>query len=139
MGSRCKKALIAENVRDSLQSWCKRVKERSKHNAVNSITTRSTCSLGSTIDGGDVIITVALGTILPCSSTGSLNNLVDDTIINDLQNAPNIGNSDPSRHELSFRVSGYTSYGFNYEDEIEDIVDDEEEKVETIFDLLRHE
>lgn len=55
------------------------------------------------------------------------------------KNAPNIGNSDPSRHELSFRVSGYTSYGFNYEDEIEDIVDDEEEKVETIFDLLRHE
>ncbi|KAK6121337.1 hypothetical protein DH2020_044909 [Rehmannia glutinosa] len=43
MGSRCKKALIAESVRDSLHSWCKRVKERSK--TTMSVTTRSTCSL----------------------------------------------------------------------------------------------
>lgn len=137
MGSHCKKALIAENVRDSLHSWCKRVKERSKHNTVNSITTRSTCSLGSTIDEGDEIITVASATISPCSSTGSLNNMLDDTMANDLPDAPIIGSSDRSKHELSFRVSEYASYGFNYENEIQDNVDDEEGKVETLFDLLR--
>ncbi|KAL0348246.1 UNVERIFIED_CONTAM: MLO-like protein 4 [Sesamum angustifolium] len=38
MGSRCKKALIAESVRESLHSWCKRVKERSK--TTMSVTTR---------------------------------------------------------------------------------------------------
>ncbi|KAL1802133.1 hypothetical protein ACET3Z_030780 [Daucus carota] len=137
MGSRLKKSLIAENVRDSLHSWCKRVKERSKHNAVNSITTRSTCSLGSTIDEGDEIITVASRTISPCSSTGSLNNLVDDSMTNELPDAPIIGSSDRSNHELSFRVSDYASYGFNYESEIQDNVDDEEGKVVTLFDLLR--
>uniref|UniRef100_A0A175YEP9 MLO-like protein n=1 Tax=Daucus carota subsp. sativus TaxID=79200 RepID=A0A175YEP9_DAUCS len=137
MGSRLKKSLIAENVRDSLHSWCKRVKERSKHNAVNSITTRSTCSLGSTIDEGDEIITVASRTISPCSSTGSLNHLVDDSMTNELPDATIIGSSDRSNHELSFRVSDYASYGFNYESEIQDNVDDEEGKVVTLFDLLR--
>lgn len=137
MGSRCKKALIAENVRESLHSWCKRVKEKSKHNAVNSITTRSTCSLGSAIDEGDEIITVASGTISPCSSTVSLNQMVDDAMTNDHPNEPIIGSSNHSKHELSFRVSEYAPYGFNYENEIEDNVDDEEGKVETLLDLLR--
>ncbi|XP_074364400.1 MLO-like protein 4 [Apium graveolens] len=137
MGSHCKKALISENVRDALHSWCKRVKERSKHNAVNSITTRSTCSLGSAIDEGDEIITVASGTISPCSSTGSLNNMLDDTMTNDLPDTTVMGSWDRSKHELSFRVSEYASYGFNYENEIQDYVDDEEGKVETLFDLLR--
>ncbi|XP_045791077.1 paired amphipathic helix protein Sin3-like 4 isoform X1 [Trifolium pratense] len=31
MGSRCKKVLVTESVRDSLHSWCKRVKQKSKH------------------------------------------------------------------------------------------------------------
>lgn len=66
MGSHCKKAIIAESVRESLHSWCKRVKERSK--ATNSITTRSTCSLESIIDEGDEIITIGSPTLSPCSS-----------------------------------------------------------------------
>ncbi|XP_051145165.1 MLO-like protein 4 [Andrographis paniculata] len=66
MGSRCKKALIAESVRESLHSWCKRVKARSK--ATNSITTRSTCSLESTIDERDETVSATLS---PCSSARS--------------------------------------------------------------------
>ncbi|XP_073041553.1 MLO-like protein 4 [Primulina eburnea] len=65
MGSRFKKALIAESVRISLHSWCKRVKERSR--TLNSITTRSTWS----IDEGDETNTAASGTVSPCSSPGS--------------------------------------------------------------------
>lgn len=135
MGSRCKKALIAESVRDSLHSWCKRVKERSKHDA--SVTTRSTCSLGSTIDEGDEIITVASGTISPCSSTGSLNQLDDDNMVStDQPDAPMIGTSIRSQHELSFRVSEYASYDITNGTE-GNVEDEEEGKVETLFDLFR--
>lgn len=72
MGSQCKKALVAESVRESLHSWCKRVKERSKHD--HSVTTRSVCSLDTTttIDEGDEI-TVVSGTLSRSSSLGSLN------------------------------------------------------------------
>ncbi|XP_057778651.1 MLO-like protein 4 [Salvia miltiorrhiza] len=70
MGSRCKKAIIAESVRESLHSWCKRVKARSK--ATNSITTRSTCSIESIIDEGDEIITVGSPTLSPSSSFGHM-------------------------------------------------------------------
>ncbi|OIV96234.1 hypothetical protein TanjilG_14911 [Lupinus angustifolius] len=48
MGSRCKKALVAESVRESLHSWCKRVKQKSKHDSLH--TARSVCSIESTID-----------------------------------------------------------------------------------------
>ncbi|KAJ6394830.1 hypothetical protein OIU77_023934 [Salix suchowensis] len=42
MGSRFKKALVSESVRDSLHSWCKRVKERSKRDSATlSVATRS--------------------------------------------------------------------------------------------------
>ncbi|KAK3016331.1 hypothetical protein RJ639_007311 [Escallonia herrerae] len=58
MGSRCKKALIAESVRESLI-----LGEKSRRDALHSITTRSICSLGSTIDEGDEVITVASGTL----------------------------------------------------------------------------
>ncbi|XP_058087460.1 MLO-like protein 4 [Magnolia sinica] len=64
MGSKFKKALIAESVRDSLHSWCKRVKDISKRDG----TTRSVCSLESTIDERDEIITVVSGTLSRCSS-----------------------------------------------------------------------
>lgn len=120
MGSRCKKALIAESVRDSLHSWCKRVKERSKRDAVNSIITRSTCSLGSTIDE---IITVASGTISPCSSSsGSLSHLDDKMVSTDQPDAPMVGTSNRSDHDLSFRVPEYASYDIDNgtEDNVED-------------------
>ncbi|KAL8483185.1 hypothetical protein ACS0TY_026021 [Phlomoides rotata] len=97
MGSRFKKALIAESVRESLHSWCKRVKERSK--ATNSITTRSTCSLDDTIDERDEIITVASGTLSPCSSTGSLSHLD----ANEVDQECGLGNLNPTEHEYSFR------------------------------------
>ncbi|KAF6152206.1 hypothetical protein GIB67_039394 [Kingdonia uniflora] len=72
MGSRCKKALIAESVRDSLHNWCKRVKERKiKHDSLYSHpgTARSTCSLESIVDDTDEIITIVSGTLSRCSST----------------------------------------------------------------------
>nr|GEZ38785.1 MLO-like protein 4 [Tanacetum cinerariifolium] len=72
MGSKVKKALIAESVWDSHHNWCKRVKEISK--TLRSVATKSTCPLGSTIDEGDEEIKVASGTLSQSSSTGTLNN-----------------------------------------------------------------
>ncbi|KAF7803614.1 MLO-like protein 4 [Senna tora] len=74
MGSHCKKALVAESVRESLHSWCKRVKQRSKHDSAHSHTARSVCSLESTIDEGDEI-TVVSGTLTRSSSLESLNQI----------------------------------------------------------------
>ncbi|GKA60515.1 hypothetical protein Tco_0759922 [Tanacetum coccineum] len=71
-GSKVKKALIAESVRDSLHYWYIRVKERSK--TLRSVATKSTCPLGSTIDEGDEEITMASGTLSQSSLTGTLNN-----------------------------------------------------------------
>lgn len=73
MGSRCKKALVTESVRDSLHSWCKRVKQKSKH----SHTARSICSLESTIDERDEI-TVVSGTLTRTTSLDleSLNQII---------------------------------------------------------------
>ncbi|KAL8520822.1 hypothetical protein ACS0TY_011395 [Phlomoides rotata] len=96
IGSHFKKALIAESVRESLHNWCKRVKERSK--ATNSITTRSTCSLDDTIDERDEIITVASGTLSPCSSTGSLSHPDANKV--DQECGPE--NLNPTEHEYSF-------------------------------------
>ncbi|XP_074327539.1 MLO-like protein 4 [Apium graveolens] len=127
MGSRCKKALIAESVRDSLHSWCKRVKERSKRDAVNSIATRSTCSLGSTIDEGDQIITVISPTISPCSSNASLNQLCMPST-----DQPS-GGIDQLVHEHSFGTSEYATHGVNNGN----MEDAEEGKTETLFELLR--
>ncbi|KAK1275309.1 MLO-like protein 4 [Acorus gramineus] len=60
LGSKFKKALIAESVRESLHSWCKRVKEKSKRDSLNShlTATRSVCSLESTIDERDETTTI---------------------------------------------------------------------------------
>lgn len=145
MGSRCKKALIAESVRDSLHSWCKRVKERSKREALHSVTTRSTCSLGSTIDEGDEIITVASGTLSHCTSTGSLNNQLDENVgpTNDQPDTA-FETLDLSHHELSFRMPEYSSnplgndssqpIAIGSEDNVEDRDDG---KVETLLDLFQ--
>ncbi|OEL24006.1 MLO-like protein 4 [Dichanthelium oligosanthes] len=54
MGSKFKKSLVSENVRESLHSWCKRVKDRSRHKPLFSrdgtVTTRSVCSLDTTYE-----------------------------------------------------------------------------------------
>ncbi|KAL4187182.1 hypothetical protein AMTRI_Chr09g17620 [Amborella trichopoda] len=62
MGSRFKKALIAEDVRESLHGWCKRVKERSKHGSLhaNLRSATSTTSLDSMADGEDGIDPISL-------------------------------------------------------------------------------
>ena len=59
MGCQCKKALVTESVRESLHSWCKRVKHKSKHDLLHSHTARSVCSLKSTIDERDEITVVS--------------------------------------------------------------------------------
>lgn len=140
MGSRCKKALIAESVRESLHSWCKRVKDRSK--ATNSITTRSTCSLESIIDERDEIITVGSGTLSRCSSAGSLSHL--DAAIggdddHDHHQECDLEIPDPMEHEFSFRhMQQHPS------DEPDGVVDDqdnvddiEEGRIETLLDLFQ--
>ncbi|KAK9077077.1 hypothetical protein SSX86_005412 [Deinandra increscens subsp. villosa] len=124
MGSRVRKALIAESVRDSLHSWCKRVKERSK--TIHSVATRSTCSLGSTIDEGDEVITVASGTLSQSSSTGTLNHLDENQDSNPLP-----------EQELSFRMSEYLSDTMRHVVPSEGIEEEDEGKVETLEELLQ--
>ncbi|KAL9321505.1 hypothetical protein ACSQ67_013344 [Phaseolus vulgaris] len=79
MGSKCKKALVTESVRESLHSWCKRVKHKSKHDSLHSHTARSVCSLESTIDERDEM-TVASGTLTRSSSLGSLNQITVSSV-----------------------------------------------------------
>ncbi|GMY05151.1 MLO-like protein 4 [Fagus crenata] len=140
MGSRYKKALVSESVRDSLHSWCKRVKERSKlRDSLHSHTTRSVCSLDTTIDERDEI-TVASGTLSRSSSLGSLNQV---TVASDELVKPVLETSD--RHgELSFRVAEYLSDSLRLSEphlptyDIEDNASNGEEgKVETLFELFR--
>ncbi|URE11126.1 hypothetical protein MUK42_10163 [Musa troglodytarum] len=81
MGSKFKKSLIAESVRESLHSWCRRVKEKSKRDPVLSrlgTTTTSTCSLESTADETDETNTIGSGTLSRCSSRASLEELAAD-------------------------------------------------------------
>lgn len=128
MGSKCKKALIAESVRESLHSWCKRVKERSK--TLHSVATRSTCSLGSTIDEGDEVITVASGTLSQSSSTGTLTQMEDNRSSGDANHPP--------EQELSFRMSEYLSDTIRHAPPNQGIEEHEVEvEVETLQDLLR--
>ncbi|KAJ8570256.1 hypothetical protein K7X08_033918 [Anisodus acutangulus] len=124
MGSRCGKALVAESVRDSLHSWCKRVKDRSKRDALRSIATRSTCSLGSTIDEGDEI---GIVTLSPCSSRGSFHHLDENVVsnedcIDETSNQP--------QHELSFRNREYSSEALVTD--TEEIVGDERHSSEPL-------
>ncbi|KAK6777773.1 hypothetical protein RDI58_024491 [Solanum bulbocastanum] len=149
MGSRCGKALVAESVRDSLYSWCKRVKDRSKHDALRSITTRSTCSLGSTIDEGDEIATVASVTLSPCSSRGSFHHLDVKVVLNVQQEDCIVETSNQPGHELSFRNREYSCEALVTD--TEEIVDDEThsseplenmdngdaDKIETLFELFQ--
>ncbi|GLT64285.1 hypothetical protein SLA2020_367890 [Shorea laevis] len=139
MGSRCKKALVAESVRDSLHSWCKRVKERSRlRDSAHSHTTRSVCSLESTVDEGDEI-TVASGTLSPSSSLASLNQVTVES------NEPVLETCDVRHAEYSFRVEEYLSDSLRVSVSLPPTNDKEEDsagsgeegKVETLFDLFQ--
>ncbi|XP_010930772.1 MLO-like protein 4 [Elaeis guineensis] len=87
IGSKFQKSLLAESVRESLHSWCRRVKLKSKHEQMLSRlgTTTSTCSLESTIDETDETITVGSGTLSRSSSKTSFEEL--HTIMMDEQKA----------------------------------------------------
>lgn len=149
MGSQCGKALVAESVRDSLHSWCKRVKDRSKHDAPRSITTRSTCSLGSTIDEGDEIATVASVTLSPCSSRGSFHHLDENHVSNDQQEGCTIETSNQPGHEISFRNREYSCEALvadteeiadderHSSDPLENVDNDDADKTETLFELFQ--
>lgn len=115
MGSRHKKALIAESVRDSLHSWCKRVKERSKL----SVTTRSTCSLESTVLDERDEITVASGTLSRCSSAGSLHQL-------DNNGEPAALPPVSPEHKLSSHIPELLSHSMTRDIENNDVDDIEE-------------
>ncbi|KAK1591020.1 hypothetical protein Q3G72_000950 [Acer saccharum] len=143
MGSRFKKTLVSESVRDSLHSWCKRVKERSKHDSLHSHTTRSVCSLDTTtIDERDEI-TVASGSLSRSSSMESLNQV---TITSSEQAESILHALDRPQAEISFRVEEYlcdtlnnsvSQPPINGEDFEEDNSGSGEEKVETLYDLFR--
>ncbi|CBI29767.3 unnamed protein product, partial [Vitis vinifera] len=135
MGSRCKKALVAESVRESLHSWCKRVKEKSRRDSMNSRATRSVCSLESTIDERDEIITVGSGTLgsgtlSRCSSLGSLN---EEIIVPTQQLEGDFESSAAPQYDNSFRHSSSQS---TINVATDDVADEEEEKVQTLLDFL---
>ncbi|KAJ8428963.1 hypothetical protein Cgig2_003294 [Carnegiea gigantea] len=133
MGSKCKKALVAESVRESLHSWCKRVKRKSKL----SHAARSVCSL----DERDETTTVASLTLSPSSSVASLNEV--QVVITELpEKKVEIGDPviDPS--ELSFRLSDYISQSAQNTFPEESSAHEprgieDEEKIETLFDLFK--
>lgn len=142
MGSRCKKALVAESVRESLHSWCKRVKERSKRDSLHSHATRSVCSLDTTItiDERDEI-TVASGTL---SRSSSLDSLHQVTVASMEQPDAVLETTDPSQHEYSFRVAEYLADSVSISasqppstGEEEDEGDGVEEKVDTLLELFQ--
>lgn len=140
MGSRCKKALVAESVRESLHSWCKRVKQKSKRDSLHSQTVRSTCSLESTIEERDEI-TVASGTLSRTSSLASLNQEAATTTERD-EAIVNISNEQENQ-ELSFRVQEYLDESISISMSQSspfgegEIVSEEGANVETLFDLFR--
>lgn len=130
MGSRWKKAVVAESVRESLHSWCKRVKQRSKHDYYS--TTRSVCSLESTIDERDEI-TVASGTLTRSSSMESLNQItvtsVDQLMIEDSKKKAD----EYLSRSIDFTLPPQDDHN-DFENNGDD--DDGEDKVETLLDLF---
>ncbi|KAJ4833054.1 MLO-like protein 4 [Turnera subulata] len=140
MGSRCKKALVAESVRESLHSWCKRVKERSKRDSTLSVATRSVCSLDTmTIDERDEI-TVASGTLSRSSSLGSLNEI---TVAPPEQTEEDV--EAPTQHhqdELSLRIEEYLNNSTSHppatdEEDNSGNIGDQEPKLDTLLDLFQ--
>ncbi|XP_050377232.1 MLO-like protein 4 [Argentina anserina] len=137
MGSQCKKALVAESVRESLHSWCKRVKERSKH----SLATRSVCSLDTTVDERDEI-TVASGTL---SRSSSLDSLHQVTVASMVQPNAVLETTNPAQHEYSFRVAEYLVDSVsmsapqypNTGEMDDDGINREEERFDTLLELFQ--
>ncbi|XP_021287271.1 MLO-like protein 4 [Herrania umbratica] len=141
MGSRCKKALVTESVRESLHSWCKRVKEKSKRESVHLRTARSVCSLESVVDDERDEITVASGTLSRSSSMESLNQV---TITSSEQSEAILGTSNPTQGGYSSRVVEYLSESISINaspplsiDEGENGGIAEEEKVDTLYELFQ--
>ncbi|RYR11724.1 hypothetical protein Ahy_B04g069242 [Arachis hypogaea] len=139
MGSRCKKALVTESVRDSLHSWCKRVKQKSKHDHSHH-TARSVCSLESTIDERDEI-TVVSGTLTRSSSL-DLESLNQITVTSVDQLKFEASNS--SKDQDSMKVAEYLSNSVHIDstqlpDNGEDHVGGSEDvaKAETLSDLFQ--
>lgn len=140
MGSRCKKALVAESVRESLHSWRKRVKQKSKRESVHSHTARSVCSLESIIDDERDEITV--GTLSRSSSMESLNQV---TITSSEQAAAILGTSNAAQDAVSSRVEEYLSESINITTSQPLPIDEEEDnqgtaeetKVDTLYDLFQ--
>ncbi|KAM1332071.1 hypothetical protein TB1_043728 [Malus domestica] len=128
MGSQCKKALVAESVRDSLHSWCKRVKERSKH----SHATRSVCSLDTTDERDE--ITVASGTLSRNSSLDSLHQVTVAPM--EQQPEADLQTSGPPQHDYSFRVEEYLSDAVRMSASQPPINSDEDDGVEEQMDTL---
>lgn len=120
MGSRCKKALVAESVRESLHSWCKRVKQKSKHDSVRSHTARSLCSLESMTEERDKMTTVS-GTLTRSSSLESLNQITVTSV-------------DQLNYEDSRKVDEYLSGSAHISSPPQPTYG--EEKVETLLDLF---
>lgn len=138
MGSKCKKALVAESVRDSLHSWCKRVKQRSKRDSAQSVTTRSVCSLESLVDERDEI-TIASGTLSRCSSFETSNQV---TIQSTSQLEAIIESSSLRRHELPSTMADFLSQSARASHVHANSLDNNAEsgqdsKVESLFDLFK--
>ncbi|KAI8532119.1 hypothetical protein RHMOL_Rhmol11G0188700 [Rhododendron molle] len=143
MGSRCKKTVIAESVRESLHSWCKRVRERAKRDALHSVTTRSIGSLESIMDERDEIITVGSGTLSRCSSAGTLDHIEVNVPSDEL--GTYFEPSNPHQREFSFRIIQNPSEPLSNSssepliDGAEDNVDDGEiGKAMTLMELFHH-
>lgn len=131
MGSHCKKALVAESVRESLHSWCKRVKQKSKHDS-SLHAARSVCSLESAIDERDEI-TVVSGTLTRSSSLEDLNQIT-------VTSADQLNFETSNNPQDSIKVSEYLSASvhINSPQPPEDHVGNEDEaKVETLLDLFQ--
>lgn len=109
MGSRFKKALLAESVRESLHSWCKRVKEKSKNDSSHSQlgNTQSVRSLESTIDERDEIITVVPDTLSPSPSMCT-QNLVSLEDVNSASVEP-AENSEQTQRDFSLQLTCISS------------------------------
>lgn len=103
---------------------------------MNSRATRSVCSLESTIDERDEIITVGSGTLgsgtlSRCSSLGSLN---EEIIVPTQQLDGDFESSAAPQYDNSFRHSSSQS---TINVATDDVADEEEEKVQTLLDLLQ--
>ena len=91
MGSKFKKSLVSESVRESLHSWCKRVKDRNRHSSSlfsrnGTVTARSVCSLDTTYETDHETNTV--GTLSRTASATSLDDQLTVGTVDDDDDEP---------------------------------------------------